>query len=63
MLANTHDWGQAMLECGGGFGGHQRVILVVIGAPLGVPDDNVTAPQLGQKGAADVTRIGTGVMW
>ncbi|CFS49987.1 Uncharacterised protein [Mycobacterium tuberculosis] len=52
-----------MLECGGGFGGHQRVILVVIGAPLGVPDDNVTAPQLGQKGAADVTRIGTGVMW
>ena len=41
VLADAHDRRQLVLERRGGLGGHQRVVLVVVGAPLGVADDDV----------------------
>ena len=41
LLADADDRGQAVLERRGGLRGHQRVVLVVVGAALGVPDDDV----------------------
>ena len=58
MLADAHDRGELVPERGGGLGGHQRVVLVVVGAPLGVPDHDEAAAELGQEGAADVTGVG-----
>ena len=62
VLADADDRGQFVLERGGGLGGHQSVVLVVVGAPLGVPDDDERAAQLGQEGAADVAGVGAGIV-
>jgi len=51
-----------MLEGGGGLGGHQSVVFVVVGAPLGVPHDDEGAAQFGQEGPADVAGVGARVV-
>ncbi len=62
LLTDADDRRQLMPECGGRFGGHERVVLVVVGAPLRVADDDVRAAQLGQQGAADVAGVGAGLV-
>src|SRR6185437_17101412 len=53
---------QRVLERGRGLRGDQRVVLVVIGAPLGVADHGVVATQLGQERPADLTGVRAGVV-
>ena len=62
VLADADDRGEAVLERGRGLRRDQGVVLVVIGAPLGVPDDHVGAAQLGQEGAADLAGVGAGIV-
>ena len=62
LLADADDRGQLVLERRGGLRGDQGVVLGVIGAALGVPDDDVCATQLGEEGAADVAGVGAGVV-
>ena len=62
VLADTHDRGQPMAERRGGFRRDQPVVLVVIGTPLGVSDDDEGAAQLGQECAADFAGVGARVV-
>src|SRR3954454_17198373 len=61
-LPHAEDRGEAVLERRLHLAGHQRVVLPVDRAPLGVPDDDVGAGQRGEHGAADVAGVGAGVV-
>ena len=62
VFSDTDDRGQSVPERGGGFGRDGGVVLVVVGPPFGMADDDEGATQLGQERAADLAGVGTRVV-
>jgi hypothetical protein len=57
-LADADDGDQASAERRLGLGPHQGIAFPVIGAPLGMANDDVAAAGIGQHGRGDVARVG-----
>ena len=62
MLTDADDRHQAVLERGERLRGDQRVVLVMVGAPLGVADHDERTPQFRQESAADLAGVGARVV-
>ena len=62
VLADTHDRGEPVPERRSGFGGYQCIVLMVVGAPLGVADDGEGAAQLGQERTTDLAGVRAGIV-
>ncbi|EGJ78227.1 putative phosphoglycerate kinase [Streptomyces sp. Tu6071] len=62
LLAHAEDGGQAVLVGGLDLGVDQLVGLAVVLAPLGVPDGDVRALELGEHGTGDLPGVGTRVV-
>ena len=62
VFADAHDRGEPVTERGSGFRSDQSVVFVVIGAPLGMADNDEGATQLRQECATDFAGVSARVV-